>query len=132
MIFLSQQITEGSPHAMYHNPTEHATKTSPNPSLDLAASSAPEDEVPPYRFPELEPPEFVAVVDAAVAVAVDDGVITGPGPSVIMSPFPPGYVAPAGATKLGGTLVSLLAKKYMAAAGLCPKFDRSKNSVRLK
>lgn len=76
--------------------------------------------------------EEVPVVDAVAVAGVDAAVMFGPGPSVIMAPFPPGYVAPAAAVKSGGTCVSLLAKKYIAAAGTRPKLDWSKNWVRLK
>lgn len=49
------------------------------------------------------------VVEADALAAVEEGVILGPGPDVIMSPFPPGYVPPPAAVKSCGTWVSLLA-----------------------
>ena len=50
---------------------------------------------PPYGLEEAADP----VADAEAAGAEVDGVMLGPGPAVIMSPFPPGYVAPAAAMK---------------------------------
>ncbi len=57
--------------------------------MNVAVGADPVDDA----LPEADP-----VIDA-VAVADEDGVILGPGPAVIMSPLPPGYVAPAAATK---------------------------------
>lgn len=96
--------------------------TIPNPTLSQEANFVVEAE-------EVEPvaaapdPVVLPVVDAVAVADVEAGVILGPGPAVIMSPFPPGYVAPAAAVKSGGTWVSLLTKKYIAAAGTWPKFD---------
>jgi hypothetical protein len=89
-------------------------------------------EALPDSLPVLEVSELAPVADAVPVAGVEDGVMLGPGPAVIISPFPPGYVPPAAATKSGGTPVWLLAKKYIAAAGVWPNFDSSKNSVRLK
>lgn len=57
----------------------------------------------PVPLPGPGLPELVAVVDAVAETGVVEGVILGPGPLVIMSPFPPGYVAPAAAVKSCGT-----------------------------
>lgn len=49
-------------------------------------------------------PLLGSLVADAVALAGDvDGVILGPEPDVIMSPFPPGYVPPAAVVKSCGT-----------------------------
>ena len=82
------------------------------PPVEVADAADPVAEALPDEL------ELVAVIVAAGLVGEDEDVMLGPGPAVIMSPFPPGYVAPAAATKSGGTALWLLAKKYIAAAGL--------------
>ena len=55
------------------------------------------DPVPaalPDPLLELEP---IPVVDAVAMAGDVEGVVLGPGPAVIISPFPPGYLAPAAA-----------------------------------
>lgn len=122
-----------------------AAKSVPDPTLIFSAAlgldpdpAEPDAEVvgDPVLEGELSEPDVEAEDPDSEAVALADGeedvgVIDGPGPAVIMSPFPPGYVPPPAAVKSCGTWVSLLAKKYMAAAGVWPKFDSSKKYVKL-
>lgn len=94
-----------------------------------AEAAEPVAEAVPVPEPEVAASEPVVVADAVAGVLL--AVTTGPGPWVIIWPLPPGNVAPAAAEKSCGTPVWLLAKKYWAAAGTWPRFDSSRNVVRL-
>lgn len=94
-------------------------KSVPDPMLVLIASLLPDAEAAgpvdeavsdPLLALDSELPESDADVTdgdpVEVAVAdVVEGVILGPGPAVIMSPFPPGYTPPPAAVKSCGTCV---------------------------
>jgi len=125
MFSLSLQVQQ------YYKDSHHETSESdsclPTP---LVAELEAADPVAAARSDPLPEPEFIPVVDAVAMVGDVEGVILGPGPVVIISPFPPGYLAPAAAVKSGVTAVSLLTKKYMATTGDRPV--SSKNNVRLK
>ena len=70
------------------------------PPVEVAVGADPMAEALPDSLPGLVP-----VVDAVAVAGVEEGVMLGLGPEVIISPFPPGYVAPAAAMKSGGTPV---------------------------
>lgn len=97
--------------------------TFPTPPVFDAEAADPAADAVPEPLLVCEPlkvveagPELVAaldpVADAEVlaGLVLEEGVMLGPGPDVIMSPFPPGYVPPPAAVKSCGTSVSLLAK----------------------
>jgi hypothetical protein len=97
--------------------------TFPTPPVFVAEAADPAADAVPEPLLVCEPdkvveagPELVAAVDPVVDADAEavagpvEGVMLGPGPAVIMSPFPPGYVPPAAAVKSCGTSVSLLAK----------------------